>query len=220
MTRLILANAIYFYASWAKPFGELSTHDADFFLLDGEKVEVSMMENVGNFMYVKGNGFQAVSLPYVGSRFSMDIILPEIKRFAEFERKLDTKFINRIHSRSKRRKVNLSLPKFGFDSAFSLMDTLVSLGMRDAFSENADFSGMEATQELFINNVFHKACIDVDEKGTEAVAATALLMQPVAHGMRAPEKVYRFNADHPFIFMIHDSVTGSILFLGRVLDPR
>jgi serpin B len=220
LTRLVLANAIYFYAGWAFPFWKNSTHDGEFFLLGGDRVEVSMMENVEHFGYTKGNGFQAVRLPYVGGRISMVIILPEIERFAEVENSLDIKYLNRILSRVKRRKVKLSLPKFSFDSTFSLRDTLVSLGMTDVFSDKADFSGMEDTQELYIHNVFHKAYIDVDEKGTEAAAATAVPMAAVAYGFRVREKVYRFKADHPFIFFVRDSETGSILFLGRVLDPR
>ena len=150
----------------------------------------------------------------------MVIILPEIERFAELENSLDKKYLNRILSRVKQRKVKISLPKFSFDSTFSLRDTLVSLGMTDVFSDKADFSGMEDTQELYIHNVFHKAYIDVDKKGTEAAAATAVPMAVSAYGFRVREKVYRFKADHPFIFLVRDSETGSILFQGRVLDPR
>ena len=178
-----------------------------------------MMKEVEHINYMKGRGFQAVSLPYLGGRFSMYIVLPDIKRFADLESKLDVKFVDRIQSKIKLKKVELTLPKFSFDSTFSLMDTLVSLGMPAAFSDEANFSGMDGSQELFINNVFHKAHIAVDEKGTEAAAATAVL-QAVAYETRVREKIYTFNADHPFIFFIYDSETGSILFLGRVLDPR
>jgi len=219
MTRLVLANAIYFYASWATPFWENSTKDEDFFLLDGGNVKIPMMKMVEYISYHKGSGFQAVRLPYVGERFSMFIILPDIKRFTKFENQMNIKVLNQIPSKVKRRKVELTLPKFNFDSTFSLKETLASLGMNLAFSGKADFSGMVATEKLFIHNVFHKAYITVDEKGTEAAAATAVLPQVVAYGFRIKEKVYKFNANHPFIFFIYDSVTGSILFLGKVLNP-
>jgi serpin B len=193
LTRLILANAVYFYAGWEIPFWKNSTQDGDFSLLNGEKVNVSMMNMVERIGYLKRRGFQAVSLPYVGERFSMQIILPNIQRFEEFERKLDSKLINRIHSRAKTVKVDLTMPKFSFDSTLSLLDTLVSLGMKDAFSDKADFSGMEDTKELYIHDVYHKAYISVDEKGTEAAAATAGPMVAVAYmpGMR--ERVYQFK---------------------------
>jgi serpin B len=220
LTRLILANAIYFYASWAIPLPEHATHDGDFTLLDGEVVEAPLMESIEYHWYTKGWGYQAVSLPYIGDRYSMYVILPDLKRFKDFESKLDVKFIDRVVSKVKRVKVELTLPKFKFDSNFSLKGTLVSLGIKDAFTESADFSGMVSDQELFIDDVYHKAYLAVDEKGTEAAAATGIGMAVTAFGMSVREKVYRFNADHPFIFLIYDAQTGSILFMGRVLDPR
>jgi serpin B len=219
MTRLVLANAIYFYAGWVHPFMEHRTHKEDFTLLDGGKVRVSMMELVERFKYHQGRGFQAVSLPYVGQGFEMLVLLPELKSFKEFESKLDAKLITKVISKLKRKKVELSFPKFKFDAMFSLKEVLISMGMEDAFTNDADFTGIEDSRRLFIDNVFHKAVIDVDEKGTEAAAATAVMVAAKAIGLTPPEKVYRFNADHPFIFLIYNTTTESILFLGRVLNP-
>jgi serpin B len=220
MTRLVLANAIYFYASWENPFKKNSTRDNYFYLLNGESVKVPMMTMVKHVDYYKGPGFQVVSLPYVGGRFSMYIILPPLKRFEIFERKLDAKLIRSICSSVRRRKVDVTFPKFNYDGSFSLRRALVSLGMELAFCDQADFSGMEPTRELFIHNVYHKAFIAVDEKGTEAAAASAGTPTAVAYRFGFREKVYKFTADHPFIFFVYDPVTGSILFMGRVLNPN
>jgi serpin B len=220
MTRLVLANAIYFYAGWVHPFMEHRTHQEDFTLLDGGKVKVSMMELIERFKYHQGRGFQAVSLPYVGQGFEMLVLLPELENFIAFENKLDAKLIAKVIFKLKHKKVELSLPKFKFDAMFSLKNVLISLGMEDAFTNTADFTGIEDSRRLFIDNVFHKAVIDVDEKGTEAAAATAILVAASAIGFSRPEKVYRFNADHPFIFLIYDLDTESILFQGRVENPK
>jgi serpin B len=221
LTRIVLANAIYFYGSWAEEFWKNSTEEKDFTLLDGEKVKVSMMKVVRHMGYHQGAGYQAVSVPYLGERFSMFVILPELERFGEFENGLDANLISRIQARLKsEKKVELYLPKFGFDSSFSLKEKLVSMGMTNVFAEGADFSGIASGEDIFLHDVFHKAFIAVDEKGTEAAAATSIPVAAAYGGFHIPEKIYLFNADHPFIFLIHDSLTETILFLGRMLDPR
>lgn len=219
LTRMVLANAIYFYADWLFPFEAESTHDRDFTLSNGEKVPVPMMWQEEYFEYGEGNGYQIIQLPYKGDRISMVILLPAVDQYKDFEESLNVENITGMLSNLVIKKVELSMPKFTFESEFSLAETLVSMGMRDAFSLGAaDFSGMDGTHELYISEVFHKAFVAVDEKGTEAAAATAVIMRGKAIPME--EETVAFNADHPFMFLIRDTETGSILFLGRVMDPR
>jgi len=218
MTRLILVNAIYFKASWTRTFQEILTHDADFTLLDGSTASTSMMDTGSewSFRYGDGDGYQAVELPYVGNSASMVVILPGDGQFEQFEDDLDAERLNEIIDGMSGESVRVSIPKFEFESEFRLSEALKSLGMEQAFEwPDADFSGMTGDKDLFIREVLHKAFVKVDEEGTEAAAATAVIMEPGS----APIKTYEFTADRPFIFLIRDTETGAILFLGRVLDP-
>ena len=215
LTRLVLTNAIYFNAAWLHPFDKNSTKDGPFHLLDGNAVTVPMMKQTETFGYAEGDGYQVVDLPYDGNELSMVILLPQTGQFREFEGALDIQRASTILASLERRSVALTLPGFEFESEFSLKETLAAMGMPIAFSMDADFSGMTGNYELFIAEVVHKAFVSVDEAGTEAAAATAVMMQLT--GM--PQRPIEVTVDHPFIFLIRDVKTGSILFIGRVVDP-
>jgi len=217
MTRLVLANAIYFKAGWRDPFDASATSPEDFHRLDGSTVEVPMMHQEESLGYAAGEGVQALELPYVSGDMSMLILLPDEGRFEAFQDGLSAQTLEAILSGLSYRPVVLSLPKFTYVSAFSLNDALKELGMADAFDpDKADFSGMDGARDLYISNVLHKAFVAVDEKGTEAAAATAVIMEVTSAPIDQPMVV---TVDRPFIYLIRDTRTGSVLFLGRVLDP-
>ena len=213
LTRLVLTNAIYFNAAWLYPFNENSTEDGPFHLLDGTAVTAPMMKQTEMFGYAEGDGYQAVELPYDGNELSMVILLPRADQFLTFEETLDAQRVSTILASLERRSVALTMPGFEFESEFSLKETLAALGMPIAFSMDADFSGMTGNYDLFIAEVVHKAFVSVDESGTEAAAATAVMMQ--LKGM--PERPVEVTIDRPFIFLIRDVKTGSLLFIGRVV---
>ena len=223
LTRMVLTNAIYFNASWLFPFSEANTHQRPFHLLDGSSVDVPMMRAEEEFRYAEGDGYQAVDLPYVGNEMSMTVIAPDRARFGEFHDSLDAALVDRIIANLGYRYVALDLPKFEFESQFRLGETLKFMGMSDAFDSSAsDFSGMDGRSCLagdpgclFIREVVHKAFVSVDEAGTEAAAATAVVVQ-LESEKPTPVSV---TVDRPFIFLIRDRETGTILFVGRVMEP-
>lgn len=220
LTRLVLANAIYFDARWVYPFDRESTQDGLFNLLDGGQVSVPMMRmsRPAVLRYAQGAGYQAVELPYKGDRASMLLLVPDAGAFADFEATLDADRIATTVASLQPQPVALTLPKFSYDSDFSLAETLAGLGMPDAICGygRADFSGMDGVGELCISAALHKAFVAVDEAGTEAAAATAIVMGATS---AQPAAAIELRIDRPFIFLIRDTQTGSILFLGRVLDP-
>ena len=215
LTRLVLTNAIYFNAAWANPFQEDATQQGVFTLLDGSQITVPFMHQTESFGYAKGDGYQVVELPYDGGEMSMVIFLPDPERFADFEAGLDGDRVWQILADVAYREVELTMPRFEFASEFGLSEVLAELGMETAFAGGADFSGMTGNRDLFISDVIHKAFVSVDEAGTEAAAATAVVMKMSA---MQPDPV-RVTLDHPFLFLIRDIETGAILFVGRVLDP-
>ena len=215
LTRLVLTNAIYFNAAWQYPFEEDMTEDGPFYLLDGGEVTVPMMRQTELFGYAEGDGYQAVELPYDGGELSMIILLPQAGHFEVFEDSLDAQQVDEIIGRLELRQVTLAMPKFEFESEFSLREPLSAMGMQIAFSGAADFSGMTGNRDLFIAEVIHKAFVSVDEAGTEAAAATAVVMELTA----VPETPVEVTIDHPFIFLIRDIETGAVLFIGRVVNP-
>jgi serpin B len=215
LTRLVLTNAIYFNAAWEYPFDKKMTANGPFYLLDGGQVTVPMMRQTESFGYTQGEGYQAVELLYDGDELSMVILLPEHGQFEVFEEGLEADKVSDIISDLQFAEVTLTMPKFEFDSEFSLKDTLAEMGMPTAFSEAADFSGMTGTRDLCISAVLHKAFVSVDEAGTEAAAATAVIVGETA----IPEQPVQVTVDRPFIFLIRDIETGAILFVGRVLNP-
>ena len=221
-TRMVLSNAIYFNARWFYTFAKDLTSVRPFHLLDGGEVEAPMMMTARAewFGYSVGEGYQAVELPYRGRDMSMTILLPDAGTFREFEESMDADLVAGILGDIERENVELTMPKFEFESEFSLRDTLKAMGMLDAFDDKiADFSGMDGRSCLagdgpclLIDNVFHKAFVSVDEEGTEAAAATGVVARLLS-GRPEPKKVM---VDRPFIFLIRDRTTDAILFVGRV----
>jgi serpin B len=215
LTRLVLTNAIYFNAAWTFPFNEKATSDGVFHLLSGDEVVVPMMKQTESFGYAEGNDYRAVELPYDGNELSMVILLPESGEFSTFEGSLDFPKLKEIIGNIDYRQVALAMPKFEFESEFDLKNTLADMGMPIAFSGEADFSGMNGSRNLSITDVVHKAFVSVDEAGTEAAAATAVIVGETS----MPMEPVTVNIDRPFIFMIRDIETGALLFVGRILNP-
>jgi serpin B len=211
---LALTNAIYFKVKWLFQFDEERTAEGQFSLLNGSKVTVPMMHKTDHFDYAEGNGYQAVELLYRIQKMSMVILLPEEDNFQEFENSLDYSQLQEIIDNLEHREVILSMPKFNFDAQLDLTQTLSEMGMPIAFSGGADLSGI-AEGGGYIDGVYHNAFIAVDEKGTEAGAASVVTIAGAVIG--GPVE---FTVDRPFIFLIRDIETGTILFLGRVLDPE
>ena len=217
MTVLVLTNAIYFKGAWAMPFDERGTEDAPFTLLSGEKVTVPMMRRTEEFGYLKGEGFQALEMRYRGGAFSMFVFLPaKTDGLPEFEKSLAADKLAAWMGGTSVKEVAVSLPQFKLTSAFRLDEALKALGLGDPFGVGADFSGMNGRKDLFIGAVLHKAFVDVNEAGTEAAAATAVEMKK-SEPMGPPPV---FRADHPFLFLIRHNPSGSILFLGRLVNPK
>ena len=221
LTRLVLANAIYFKGVWATQFEKSETANQPFHLSTARTVDAPLMHHLDEVGYMEDRDFQAVELPYKGAELSMVILLPrQIDACGTLEDRLTPAFLSRsISGVKKRRKVEIFLPRFKLESSFELNGTLAKLGMLDAFGTKADFSGMDATKLLYISSVFHKAWGEVNEEGTEAAAATAVVVHPTSLEIKQPPPPPIFRADHPFIFLIRDTRSGSVLFLGRLADP-
>ncbi|MBN1963597.1 MAG: serpin family protein [Anaerolineae bacterium] len=218
LTRLVLTNAIYFNATWAHQFEAFATADEPFTLLDGSQVDVPMMHQTASFAYAAGDGYQAIGLPYVGGQGEMLIILPDVGRFDEIEAQLDGDFYLSLIDAMPLTSLDLAMLRWEHESEFSLGRALGALGMAAAFDPaQADFSGMAdlADENLYISAVVHKAFVSVDENGTEAAAATGVVMGVTS----MPMADVQVRIDRPFIYAIVDGSTGTILFLGRVLDP-
>ncbi len=213
-TALVLANAVYFKAAWLHAFPEALTTERPFHLLDGSEVSVPMMSQVAELGYAQVPGVQAIELPYAGDGMSMVILLPDEGQFERFAQSLDAQQVAGWLDALRPHSLALTMPKFTFEAGFELRDALTALGMVDAFGGNADFSGMDGTKELFVEQVYHKAFVAVDEAGTEAAAATAVVV-----ARKAPEAEQTVIVDGPFVFLIRDIESGAILFLGHVVDP-
>ncbi len=213
ITTLVLTNAIYFNAAWNQPFEESNTDDGAFTRLDGNTVTVPMMFQDEEHRYAEGEGYRVVELAYDEPDLAMVLVLPDEGRFDEIEAGLNETTYQTIMSELSDYRVAVTMPKFEYESAFGLNDALMALGMTDAFSGAADFSGMDGTHTLFIQSVLHKAFIAVNEAGTEAAAATAVVVGRVS----APEPA-EIALDRPFLYFIVDRPTGELLFLGRVLE--
>jgi serpin B len=218
LTRLVLANAIYFKGSWLNPFNESMTTEAPFYTLDGSEITVDMMKLYGeNFFYGQGENYQAINLPYLSSDFVMTLLVPDAGAFQEFEAELTTEGLAEILTSLDYTRLDLEMPKFDFESYINANDPLIALGMGDAFDPiAADFSGITDEEDLMITDVLHKATITVDEEGTEAAAATAVIIG-VTSAM--PEDPISLVIDRPFMFLIRHQPTNTILFMGRVLQP-
>lgn len=215
LTRLVLTNAIYFKADWEHQFSDQLTHDAEFTRLDGNTVIVDMMgQDDIEVPYFENADLQLVELPYKGLDTSMVIVLPADGNFDAVESELTPEFLNGLVDLATDQSVLVSLPKFSFTFDVSLNDPLKALGLTDAFDSTlADFTGMNPIANLYITDVVHKAFVSVDEDGTEAAAATGVIVGDTS----VPMNVITVN--RPFFFFIRDRVHGTILFLGRVVDP-
>jgi serpin B len=218
LTRLVLVNAVYLDATWANQFDPNSTHDGDFTTLSGETVTAEMMSQSAVLPYSSGEGWQAVLLPYLQEDLDMMLIVPDQGRFAEVEGQLADGLIDTAAGTVKwDLEVALTMPKFKFRTQTYLTQALGALGMKAAFNPDAaDFSGMTKQESLYISDVIHEAYIDVDEEGTEAAAATAVVMRLTS---AMPTQPVELTIDRPFIFVIRDRPTGIVLFMGRVTDP-
>lgn len=215
--RLVLTNAIYFKAAWDEPFQERNTKSAPFHLASGRTVDVPTMHRTDSLRRVEEVTFWAVELPYRRGELSMVCVVPkQVDGLPAVEASLSAARVKSILGSMKKEWLSLALPKFKYSARFVLNDVLIGMGMKQAFSfPGADFTGMSATRELYIGFVIHQAFVDVHEQGTEAAAATAVGMR--AGGMPPPPKPALI--DRPFMFLIRDRVTGSVLFVGRVTDP-
>ena len=219
LTRLVLANAIYFKGDWAAPFKKEGTAN-DLFTLaagaGGGKIEAPMMNRTGSFGYLEDEILQVLTLPYAGNRLVMVVLLPKrIDGLHALEDSLTAASLASWLERQRPRKVEVFLPRFKMTCGFSLADVLVSMGMAEPFTPGAaDFSGMDGKRDLFISAVVHKAFVDVNEERTEAAAATVVYKE-----LGVP-LIPVFRADHPFLFLIQDVRTNSVLFIGRVMNPK
>ncbi|AKT37591.1 serpin family protein [Chondromyces crocatus] len=213
-TRLVLTNAIYFNAAWATPFEPSQTQDGPFVTQAGAQVTVPMMHGYLQVPYGEGAGFKAVELPYDGHELSMVLVLPD--NLDAFEQGLDAARVDGVVGALGTRLVDTKMPRFKFESRFSMVDPLAKLGMGIAFGFDGepDFSGINGTGGLAIDEVVHQAFVGVNEAGTEAAAATAVIVGETS----APEPA-EISLDRPFVFFIRDIATGAVLFVGRVSDP-
>jgi len=228
-TRAVLANAVYFKGIWEEPFEHSATKPWAFTLFDGQSVMTPMMQMMVPQIarYAEATDWQVLELPYKGNALSMVFILPRKSpentapptsaEFAAFEQSLTPMKLQSLLARLQLADVDTTLPKFTLLSpSLTLKEVLSSLGLRTAFSQYADFSGM-TKEPLYFSEVFHKAFIAVAEEGTEAAAATSIVMQKLA--LALPTKTVTFRADHPFVFLIRHQTSGAILFMGRVVNP-
>jgi serpin B len=219
LTRLVLTNAIFFQGNWQSPFPKGATRDQPFFVTPANKPAVPLMCQQGRFSHLDGGTFQAAELPYQGKDLSMVLLLPKkVDGLAELEKSLTAANLDAWLKKMRPREVQVFLPRFKTTGQFRLNADLAALGMPDAFRRGvADFSGMDGESgRLYIHAVVHKGFVEVTESGTTAAAATAV----VPGDPQAPPPAVDFRADHPFVFLIRDNRSGSVLFLGRLVDPR
>jgi len=217
LTRLVLSNAIYFKADWSSEFDKNLTKDGVFHLAAGSTTTVPMMKRTGFYNYASRNGYQALELPYAGEQLALLIILPDEGRFTEVSSALDSNGLAGIVIDLHSKNVDVTLPKFSFEYNLGVKSWLQQMGMVDAFDPTrADFSGMDGKKDLYISDVLHKAFVAVDEAGTEAAAATTVIVGVTSMPAEQP---IAFKADRPFIFLIRDIPTNTILFLGNMMNP-
>ena len=218
LTRLVLTNAIYFKAAWLHPFGVDRTKAGPFHIANGKKADAKLMHQSERFSYAETDDAQAVELPYKGGETSLLVLLPrKADGLPALEKAMTVAWLDAVTKKLRPEKVNLTLPKFKVETNYDLVPPLKALGMTDAFDPKlADLSGMHTSKEtLFISAVLHKAFCAVDEAGTEAAAATAVVIRATSAVVdtRPPKE---FKADRPFLFAIRHARTGTVLFAGKV----
>lgn len=231
LTRLVITNAIYFKGTWEWEFDKSDTRDKNFYITPENVVKTPMMHmdsDKATFNYADLEKLQILELPYKGDKISMLILLPKQGEAYDYEKgeeitynynlediELSSEKLNEYKSEMQETKLSaIYLPKFKFDTKYFMVSTLSEMGMPTAFSMQADLSGIDGSQNLYIQNVIHQAFVQVDEKGTEAAAATSITI-----GFKSAMPSNVFTADHPFIFIIQEKETGNILFMGRMTDP-
>ena len=218
-TRLVLTSAIYFSGKWQEPFTTSLTQRGPFAAASGAATQANFMSRTADFGYAETPFAQILEMHYAGTGFVFDVLLPRSAAgFAALEKSMTAESLRSWLQDLSSRYVQVSLPKFRTESQFSLGDTLSAMGMPAAFSENADFSGISGQRNLAISRVVHKTYVDVFEQGTEAAAATGVAMRLLGKRETSPPIVFR--ADHPFLYLIRDTRSGVVLFIGRLMDPR
>ncbi|MGI0059833.1 MAG: serpin family protein, partial [Nitrosotalea sp.] len=215
-TRLVLTNAIYFKGNWTNQFDPLGTSNQNFTTLSQGVVKVSMMSSTKSFGYFADNDTQVLKMPYLGGRLSMIVLLPKDGNISSLVNSLSVEKLQQWNSNMVQEPVTIYIPKFTLDTKYTLNDYLSSMGMPSVFLPNvADLSGITGNDNLFIGTAIHQAFVTVDEKGTEAAAATGGTVEALS----MLQSNNTFRADHPFVFMIYDDQTGLVLFIGQVVNP-
>lgn len=221
LTRFVITNAIYFKANWADQFNEYNTHPETFYLINGEEIEIAMMEQERSYRYTRREDYQAIAIPYEGSDVVMMVLMPDEGKFHQVENSLEAEDYAQLYNQTRGQLVELLLPRWKYRTSSVLSNVFQELGMVDAFSPSrANFSDITNEEDIFIGCVIHEAYIKVNEEGTEAAAATAIGMAGAAGPGQDPPQPIVFKVDHPFIYYIFDIDTQSILFMGRVMNPE
>lgn len=216
-TRLVLTSAIYFYGKWLMPFDPANTRAEPFHIETGRTVDTKFMHQTANFLYAETADTQILEMKYAGTPLVIDILLPKaVDGLRAVERSIQPDTLSNWFKTLSIHRVETTIPKFRAEWSFSLREMLSRMGMADAFSDRADFSGIDGHRDLYLSRVVHKAFVDVSERGTEAAAATGIAVRALA--MRRLEQAV-FRADHPFAFLIRDTESGVILFEGRLVQP-
>ncbi len=221
MTRLVLTNSVYFKGEWLKQFNENETQDEDFRTSLKNSVKVKMMKKTGKeakFGYIENDKLQILEMPYSGEDLSMLVLLPKDGDMKSLENSITSENLSKWKKNISNQRVDIYIPKFKFETKYFMKNTLSEMGMPTAF-KGADFSGMTGNKDLYISQVIHQAFVDVSEEGTEATAATAVVMTEKSMGPDMGSIIPTFRADHPFIFIIQQKKSGNILFMGRVTNP-
>jgi serpin B len=214
LTRLLITNAIYFKGTWDYPFDSTKTHEEKFRISPDKSVSVQMMQKTGKFMYAETESLQIIVMRYTqssGKLVSMIVLLPKVDNLNVIEDQLNMQKLAELRKKLNYDQVDVYFPKFKVESEYLVHETLAEMGMPIAFTNRADFSGMDGTHNLFISDVMHKAFVEVNERGTEAAASTYI---------SPPSLPHIFKVNHPFIFLIQDSETGNLLFMGRITNPN
>ena len=212
LTKLVLTNAIYFKGLWANPFDPDDTYETDFKLTSSETVDVDMMMDDSFYNYTETEDLQIIKLNYQGNDLSMVIVLPKENNITIAESAMNYENLSKWRNGFYEMEIDVLIPKFKIEKKYSLKSILAEMGIIDAFTGAANFSGMDGTDDLFIGKAIHQSFVEVNEEGTEAAAATGIIMDLKA-------LPYRFKADHPFVFLIQHEETGAVLFMGRVANP-
>jgi len=220
LTRVVLANAVYFKGDWRFRFPEASTRPERFHLHDGSSAEVPTMHQKTDLAYARRRGFHCLSLPYGVDYTRMLVLLPERRGVQALRDAFEVETLDDAERSMESRKIVLSMPRFRFRSSFELRQALSRLGVSTAFGSEADFSRISAEPGFRVDQMRHTTFVDVTESGTEAAAVTALSVVAAAPRWKLPEKPLVIRVDRPFAFLIYDSATGAALFAGRVMDPR